>query len=225
MNIDFTPFIVSLKLSSITTLILFIFGMPVSAFIAYKKFKLKPVVESIITLPLVLPPTVIGFYLLLLLSPHWIIGSFFERYFNVRLVFSFTGIVIASCIYSIPFMIQSLKNGMESIDMSLIEASYSLGKGRIETFFRIIIPNMKNFIVTGLVMTFSHTMGEFGVILMLGGNIEGQTRVASIAIYDKVEQLDYHFAFVYSLILISISVLILVFLNYLNAGRKKDLIL
>ena len=131
MSIDFAPFLVSLKLSTLTTLILFIFGMPVSAFIAYKKFKLKPVVESIITLPLVLPPTVIGFYLLLFLSPRWIIGSFFERYFNVRLVFSFTGIVIASCIYSIPFMIQSLKNGMESIDMSLIEASYSRqGKDR-----------------------------------------------------------------------------------------------
>jgi molybdate transport system permease protein len=224
MNIDFLPFFVSIKLSVITTLILLIICFPLAILIGGKKFRLKPVAETIISLPLVLPPTVIGFYLLMFLSPRWIIGSFFENVFNVRLVFSFTGIVIASCVYSFPFMIQPLKNGIEAFDRSLLEASYSLGKSKIETFFRIIIPNIKTNIVTGIVMTFAHTMGEFGVILMIGGNISGQTRVASIAIYDKVEQLDYNFAYVYSIILVSISILILILLNLLNNRKKENLI-
>ncbi len=221
MNIDFTPFIISLKLSFITTVILLVICFPLALLIAFTKSRLKPLAESLIALPLVLPPTVIGFYLLLLLSPRWIIGSFFEKYFSLRLVFSFTGMVIASCIYSFPFMIQSLKNGMESFDKKLLEASYASGKGRLETFVRIMIPNIKNHIITGVVMTFAHTMGEFGIILMIGGNIPGKTSAASIAIYDRVELLDYHFAFVYSAVLISMNIIILIALNYLNGSMKR----
>ena len=220
MNIDFMPFFLSIKLSVITTFILLIICFPPAIFIGTKEFKLKPLAETVISLPLVLPPTVIGFYLLVFLSPRWIIGGFFEHFFNIRLVFSFAGIVIASCVYSLPFMLQPLKNGIQSLDRTLIEASYSLGKSKTETFFRIIIPNIKPNIITGIVMTFAHTMGEFGVILMLGGNIPGKTRVASIAIYDNVEQLNYGFASVYSAILIVFSIIILVIVNSFN-NRKK----
>ena len=222
MNIDFEPFLVSLKLSFFTTIILLIASFPLALFLAFKKFKLKFIIESFLSLPLILPPTIIGFYLLLFFSPRGLIGSFIENVFNVRVVFSFAGIVIASCIYSFPFMLQPLKNGLESIDKNIIEASYTLGKNKITTFFKLILPNMKNEIYSGIVMTFAHTMGEFGVILMIGGNIPGITRVASIAIYDKVEQLDYNFANIYSIILIIMSFSILISLNLLKKNKNRE---
>ncbi|OHD05387.1 MAG: molybdenum ABC transporter permease subunit [Spirochaetes bacterium GWD1_27_9] len=226
MSIDFVPFFVSLKLSLFTTIILLLICFPLALLFAFRKFRFKSIIESLISLPLILPPTIIGFYLLLFLSPRGFIGSFLENIFNIRLVFSFAGIVIASCIYSFPFMLQPLKNGLEGVDKNIIEASYTLGKGRITTFFKAILPNMIKDIYSGIVMTFAHTMGEFGVILMIGGNIPGQTRVASIAIYDKVEQLDYKFANIYSLILIFMSIFILISLNILKSkkfgGKSSD---
>jgi molybdate transport system permease protein len=219
--IDLTPFILSLKLSAVTTLILLVFSFFPAWFLAVRKNPLSAIAESFLTLPLVLPPTVIGFYILLLLSPRNPPGALFEEIFNYRLAFSFPGLVIASVIYSLPFMVQPLKNGFENLSKPLLEASWSLGKSKLQTFFHIILPQMKTFIITAAVMTFAHTMGEFGVILMVGGNLAGKTRVASIAIFENVEMMNYRSAHIYSLILIILSLTVLVSLNLMN-HQKKD---
>jgi molybdate transport system permease protein len=211
-----TTLSITFKLAFFTTLILTIIGLPLSAFISYKNFPLKTALETILTLPIVLPPTVLGFYYLILFSPDSPIGKFFLKLFNLELVFSFEGIVLASVIYNIPFMIQPLQNGFKSIPYELIEASYTLGKGKLETFFKIILPNMKNAILTAMVLTFAHTIGEFGVVLMVGGEIEGETLVASIAIYNKFQALEYKEAHIYALILLTISFLAILTINYIN---------
>lgn len=210
MNLDLTPFLISLKLSFITTLILFVITTPIAYLLANTKSKLKPFIESFIALPIVLPPTVIGFYFLVALSPNSSIGTFFYENFNINFLFSFTGLVIASCFYSLPFMMQPIQSAFESVDKSLIEASYLLKKSKIETFIKITMPLIKPSIIAACVITFAHTMGEFGVVLMIGGNIEGVTKVASIAIYDYVESLDFVSAHKYSLILIFFSYIVLV---------------
>lgn len=228
-KIDFTPMLVSLKLSFWTTLLLFLIAFPVALFLSFRKSKLTALLEPLITLPLVLPPAVIGFYVLLLLSPRNFPGAFFDKFLDIRFVFRFSGILIASLIYSFPFMVQPLKNGIESINPQLLEASYILGKSRLETLLKIIIPNIKPYILTGAVMTFAHTMGEFGVILIVGGNIPGKTKVASIFIYESVEVLNYTTAHVYSLIMLCLSFLILLTVNLAgrgsvnrSPGRRKE---
>lgn len=224
MKINLVPFGVSLSLSILTTLILLVVIFPLALFLGFTKSKLKPIFESIFTLPLVLPPTVLGFYILLMLSPRNAFGVFLEKYFDVRLAFNFSGILIASCIYSLPFMLQPLKNGIESVNRSLLEVSYTLGKSNLETFFRIILPNIKPFIFTGVVMTFAHTMGEFGVVLMVGGNIPNKTKVASIYIFENVEILNYGEAHIYSMILIAMSFIILIAVNLTNLNMKRNII-
>jgi molybdate transport system permease protein len=220
MKLDLMPLWLSFNLAFWTTLILLVISFPVALFLGAGRTLIKSVIESILTLPMVLPPTVIGFYILLLLSPESFPGRIIEKYFNIRLVFSFPGILIASIIYSLPFMVQPLKNGIESIRRDLIEVSYTLGKSRLETFFRIVIPNMRTFIVTGMAMTFAHTLGEFGVVLMVGGNIPGRTKVAGMLIFESVEVLDYSTAHVYSLIMICFCSVVLISVNLLN--RKKE---
>lgn len=220
---DFSPFLLSFKLALISTLILFILCVPLAYFMARVKFGFKPVLEAIITLPLVLPPSVLGFYMLVFLSPYSPLGGFFEKYFDIRLVFNFTGLVIASCIYSLPFMFAPILSGFKSLSNSLIEASYSLGKGKIYTLLKIALPNIKPSLLTAIIVSFAHTLGEFGVVLMIGGSIRGETKVASIAIYDAVELLDYKLAHVYSaiMLLISFSVLFAVyFLNHKSAQKQ-----
>ena len=224
MKINPAPFGISLTLSLLTTIILLIITFPLAIFLGFKKNRIKSALEAFFTLPLVLPPTVLGFYILLMLSPRNAFGIFLEKYFDIRLAFSFPGILIASCIYSFPFMLQPLKNGTESINRSLLEASYTLGKSKIETVFRIILPNIKTFIFTGIVMTFAHTMGEFGVVLMVGGNLPGRTKVASIYIYENVEILNYGEAHIYSIILIAMSFAILLAVNLINFNAKKEII-
>ncbi len=176
----------------------------------------KILVEAIVGLPLVLPPTVLGFYLLLAFSPESAFGRFLENYLNLRLVFSFPGLVIASMIYSLPFMIQPLQTGFRTIPHNLIEASYLLGKSKLTTLFRVILPNVKNALLTACILTFAHTIGEFGVVLMIGGNIPHETRVISVAIYDQVEAMNYGLANQYSLILLSFSFLVLVMVYFHN---------
>lgn len=215
------PFLISLKLSIITTFILLILGLPVSYFLALSKFKFKFIIKSIMTLPLVLPPTVLGFYFLIFFSKKSFIGFFFEKFFNIRLTFTFTGLIIASCIYSMPFMFQYLINGIENFNESLLDASYTLGKSKIYTFFKIIIPNIKPNLISGIIMTFVHTLGEFGVVLMIGGNIPGKTKVISIAIYDKVEELNYSTAHKYSFFLVLFSFIVILIINCLNFNHKK----
>ncbi len=175
----------------------------------------------VVSLPLVLPPTVIGFYLLLAFSPSGAFGKWLEHYFDIRLAFSFGGLLIGSVIYSLPFMVHPLLSGLRSLPASLEEASYSLGKTKTQTLFKVLLPNIKPSLLTGIVLTFAHTIGEFGVVLMIGGNIPGRTNVASIAVYDEVEALNYHNANVYAAILVGISVIIL-FLLYLSNRKLQE---
>jgi len=197
------------KLAGWTTAILFVIGFPIAYLLAYKRFPLKSVAEALISMPMVLPPTVLGFYMLMAYSPQGGLGSFLQRMFDVRLAFSFGGVLIASVIFSMPFMIQPLQNGLTAIPKSLREASYTLGKSEFTTFVRVLIPNMIPSIITAVAMTFAHCIGEFGVIIMVGGNIPGETRVASIAIYDEVQAMNYQTANQYSLVLFLISLVIL----------------
>lgn len=197
------------KLAGWTTAILFVIGFPIAYLLAYKRFPLKSVAEALISMPMVLPPTVLGFYMLMAYSPQGGLGGFLQRVFDVRLAFSFGGVLMASIIFSMPFMIQPLQNGLTAIPKSLREASYTLGKSEFITFVRVLIPNMIPSIITAVAMTFAHCIGEFGVIIMVGGNIPGETKVASIAIYDEVQAMNYQTANQYSLILFLISLVIL----------------
>jgi molybdate transport system permease protein len=225
MNIEWQPFLLSFKLSIATTCVLFFVSLPIAYFLSKSKSAWKIWLETILTLPLVLPPTVIGFYLLLFLSPRNGFGLWLESVFHVRLVFNFSGLVIASCVYSLPFMLLPLKNGLSQIPASLIEASESLGKGKMKTLFSVQLPNMVPLVVNALAITFAHTLGEFGVVLMIGGNIPGETRLASIAIFDSVEMLDYQSASVYSFVMIGISILLVFMVNAwnrnLNPGQSR----
>lgn len=210
------PLILTLKLALWTTILLFIIGIPLSYYIAYTRNKLTLVLEALVALPLVLPPTVLGFYLLLLLSKEGPLGALWYSLFDKQLVFTFEGIVLASIIYSLPMMIHPLSAGFRSVPKNIIEASWTLGKSKLETLFRVILPNMKASILTGLVLSFAHTIGEFGVVLMVGGNIEGETRVVSIAIYDAVEAIDYGTAHIYAGILFLLSFITLAVLFAIN---------
>ena len=173
-------------------------------------------------MPLVLPPTVLGFYFLILFSPDSFLGKIVKNLFNTELVFTFKGILIASIIYSLPFMVQPIQTGFKTINKSLIEASYTLGKGEIETLFKVLIPNIKNSIITAIVLTFAHTIGEFGVVLMVGGGIPGETLVASISIYNEVEALNYSSAHKYALILFLISFISILIVNYISYKSNKN---
>jgi molybdate transport system permease protein len=215
-QIDFTPFYLTLKLAFTTTVILFFVGMPLAYFLAYSKFKFKSAIEAVVALPLVLPPSVLGFYLLLIMSKNGFLGKFWQELFGHQLAFHYEGIVIASVIFSFPFMVHPLLSGFKSVNKSLIEASYTLGKSKIQTLFRVILPNMKPAIMTGITLSFAHTVGEFGVVLMVGGSIEGETKVVSIAIYDAVERLDYTTAHVYAAVLFGLSFFVLLLLYMLN---------
>jgi molybdate transport system permease protein len=211
---------VTFKLASLTTLFLFIVGLPISHWLAFSQFKLKPVFEALVSMPLVLPPSVLGYYILVAYSPrHWF-GSFLSRVFDVRLAFSFDGILIASIIFGLPFMVQPLQNGLRALPDSLREASLTLGKSKRETFFKVLLPNIKPSVITALAMTFAHAIGEFGVVLMVGGNMPGTTRVASIAIYDEVQSLNFDTANRYALILFAVSFIILVLIYTINKKNE-----
>ena len=209
------------KLAGWTTTILFIIGFPIAYLLAYQRFWFKSLVEAIISMPMVLPPTVLGFYMLVAYSPQNAFGGFLEKYLDVRLAFSFEGVLLASVVFSLPFMIQPLQNGLTAIPVSFREAAYTLGKSKTETFFRVLIPNMIPSIVTALAMTFAHCIGEFGVVIMVGGNMPGETRVASIAIYDEVQALNYEVANQYSMVLFILSVGLLTLIYSINGSTKK----
>ncbi len=217
-NMEFTPFLLSFKLAFVTTVILFILSLPLAWYLSQTRSKMKPVLEAITALPIVLPPSVLGFYLLWALSYNSPVGAFFEEVFGVKLVFSFTGLVIASCFYSLPFMVQPLQSGFENINKNMLEASYISGKSKLVTLFKVALPNIKPSLITALIITFAHTVGEFGVVLMVGGSIPGETKVASVAIYEMVEILDYSSAHIYSAIMILISFVVLLSV-YITNGR------
>ena len=219
--IESAPILLTLELAFLTTIILFFLSLPLANWLARKKNIFKTIAQVFVSLPLVLPPTVIGFYLLVAFSPANIFGRFLERYFDIRIVFSFGGLLIGSVIYSLPFMVHPILSGLLSLPSSLQEASYSLGKTKRQTLFKVLLPNIKPSLLTGIVLTFAHTIGEFGVVLMIGGNIPGKTKIASVAIYDEVEALNYHNANVYAAILLIISVTIL-FLLYLSNRKLQE---
>ena len=219
--LDPEPFYLTLKLAVVTTFILGLIGIPLAYWLAFTSARWKVVPEAIVGLPLVLPPSVLGFYLLLALSPENAFGKFIDTNFDLRLVFTFPGLVIGSVIYSLPFMIQPVQSGFRMIPRALIETAYTLGKGRFSTLTRVLLPNIKTALLTGGILTFAHTIGEFGVVLMVGGNIPGETRVISVAIYDEVEAMHYDNAGLYSAILLLFSFLVLVSVYLVNQRMHK----
>ena len=223
-DLDFDPFILSFKLAFTTTVILFLFALPLAWYLSQTKSKTKPIIEAITALPIVLPPSVLGFYILFTLSLNSPIGSFFDEYFGIKLVFNFTGLVVASCFYSLPFMVQPLQSGFESLNKNMLEASYISGKSKFITLIKVALPNIKPSLLTAIIVTFAHTVGEFGVVLMVGGSIPEETKVASLAIYEYVEVLDYEKAHIYSAIMLVMSFIVLFGVYVFNAKQKKTFI-
>lgn len=210
------------KLAGLTTCILLLVGLPIAYLLAYKRFFMRSFVEALISMPMVLPPTVLGFYMLILYSPTNAFGRWWEALTGNRLAFSFEGVLLASIVFGMPFMIQPLQNGFSAIPRSLREAAATLGKSRMSIFFNVLLPNMVPALVTAMALTFAHCIGEFGVVIMVGGNMPGETRVASIAIYDEVQALNYETANQYSLVLFLISLFLLTLIYGFNRTRKHS---
>ena len=219
--IDWSPLWLSLRLAFFTMAILLLLGIPLAWWLAYNRARWKAAVEAIISLPMVLPPSVLGFYLLLAFSPARGFGKLLDHWLDLRLVFTFPGLVIASVIYSLPFMINPLLAGFRSLPPDLHEASRTLGKSDWTTLFRILLPNMQASLITGAVLSFAHTIGEFGVVMMIGGSIPGETRVASVAIYDEVQSTHYGQANRYALVLLALSFTILLLVYLINHRYNK----
>ncbi len=211
----FSTGLLSLRLALVTSVVLLLIGVPLGFYLANMRGWMRGALESIVTIPLVLPPTVLGFYLLLLLGPN---GPFAP----LSLVFSFWGLVIGSVLFSLPFMVRPVQNSFEAIPKSVFEAGASMGAGPWEQFWLLAIPLAKNGIVSGLVLGFAHTLGEFGVVLMIGGNIPDKTRVLSIAIFDAVERLDYAQAHGLSAVLVLFSFLAVFLVSFLSRKGKNN---
>lgn len=218
---EWMPIWLSLKLAAITTLILLLIGLPVAYWLSRRNSIPKVIIEALITMPLVLPPSVLGFYLLLSFSPDSTLGRWLLSYFNISLVFSFEGLVVASVIYSLPFMISPLKSALSHLPPSLAQASYTMGKSKWQTFYSIQLPNIRSSLYTAIVLTFAHTLGEFGVVLMIGGKLDGITKVASIAIYDAVDSNQFLEANQYSMVLFAITFVIVILVFIFNRHATK----
>ena len=188
---DLSALLVTIKLASITTVILILVGTPIAWWLSQTRFKFKAVIEAIIALPLILPPTVLGFYLLMTLGTNGLIGNFLESLGGSSIAFTFTGLVVGSVIYSLPFVVQPLQNSFGSIGKQPMEVAATLGASKLDRFFTVAVPLARSGFITASVLGFAHTVGEFGVVLMIGGNIPGETGVLSIAIYDHVEAMEY----------------------------------
>jgi molybdate transport system permease protein len=206
---DWQAIWLSVRLAAATTAILCAIGLPLAYWIAYSPWRWKFLVEALVALPLVLPPTVLGFYVLLAMGPRSPLGAFYSRLTGGMLPFSFQGLLLASVLYSLPFTVQPVAAAFAAVDRRLIEASWCLGVSRIATFRRVIVPLALPGIATGGILSFAHTLGEFGVVLMVGGNIAGVTRTVSISIYDQVQALNYAGAWVTSLFLLAVSFAVL----------------
>jgi molybdate transport system permease protein len=216
------PLILSIRLALSVSAILFVLGMPLAYWLAYSRWRGKFLVESVVALPLVLPPTVLGFYVLVAMGPRGPLGRLWQAAFGHGLAFTFTGLVLASVLYSLPFTVQPLVAAFETIDRKLLDASAVLGAGRLRTFWRVILPMSVPGILTALVLSFAHTLGEFGVVLMVGGNLAGVTRTVSIDIYDRVQSLDYAAANNMALVLLAFSFVALSIVYGVNrrVGRR-----
>jgi molybdate transport system permease protein len=221
MALDPTPIWLTLRLAATSTLLLLLIATPLAWWLAHTRSLLKTPVEATVALPLVLPPTVLGFYLLTSLGPHGVVGGPWQALTGSTLAFSFAGLVIGSVIYSLPFVVQPLQNAFQALGAGPLEAAATLGAGPLDRFFTVALPLARHGFITALTLGFAHTVGEFGVVLMIGGNIPGQTRVLSIAIYDHVENLEYAQAQLLSagLLLFSFAVMFLVY--FLNRRAAK----
>ncbi len=210
---DLAPLWLTFRLAAVTTLILLFVGTALAWWLARSRSRLKPVIEAMTALPLVLPPTVLGFYLLIFLSPTAPLGAAWRSVTGDTLTFSFTGLVVASCLYSLPFMVQPLQAAFEALGRTPLEAAASLRAGPWDRFISVVVPMSARGYLTATVLSFAHTVGEFGVVLMVGGNIPGRTKVISIAIYEHVETINYAQAHALSAILLvfSFAVLLLVY--------------
>ncbi len=213
---DWTALFLSLKLALVATTILMIVTAPLACLMAYSRLPGKAFLEAFINLPLAMPPTVVGFYLLIMMGPEGWLGGLWTGATGSPLLFTFTGIVIASIIYSIPFALQPMRAAFEKIDPRLIESARILGLSPLAIFTRVIIPNSLNGIAASAILVFLHTLGAFGVILMVGGSVPGQTRVASVAIYEAVETLQYGNAAMMSLALLPICYIFLLVVHRLT---------
>jgi molybdate transport system permease protein len=215
-----SPILLSLALALVTSAILFVVGLPLACWLAFARFRLRFLVESVVALPIVLPPTVLGYYLLIEFGSHGALGAFWQRLTGHTLAFSFEGLVVGSVLYSLPFAVQPFTAAFSSVDRRLLAASASLGASRWRTFWRIVFPLSLPGILTGFALSFAHTLGEFGVVLMVGGNIAGRTRTASIAIFDSVQMFDYRTASRESWALLGISFALLVLIHAVDRGRN-----
>ena len=215
-GVDWQPLLLTFYLASVTTVILIVIGIPLAWWVSRTQIAAKPIIETFISMPLVLPPSVLGFYLLLAFSPQHAFGLWLEQYLQIRLIFSFSGLVIGSVMFSLPFMVQPIQAALQNLPSSLAEASRTLGKSEWHTLQRVLLPNIKPALLAGTVLSFAHTVGEFGVVLMIGGNIPGVTKVASIAIYDEVESLHYAAANVYAAVLAGVTFAILLLVYVMN---------
>jgi molybdate transport system permease protein len=216
MSITMGPLLLSLQLAAVTTLILIILGTPLAWWLSHSDSRLKPAIQAAVALPIVLPPTVMGFYLLIVLGPYGAIGRWWVEVTGEALTFSFTGLVIASCFYSLPFAVQPLQSAFDALGKKELEAARTLGASKLDAFFTIAVPLTVPGFITATILAFAHTLGEFGVVLMVGGNIPGETRVISIAIYDHVESLDYATAHQMSIVLVVFAFAILFSMFLLN---------
>ena len=213
---DLSPLWLTLQLAAVTAVVLLILGTPLAWWLSQTRSRMKPVIEAITALPLVLPPTVLGFYLLIIMSPRSPIGAFWVEVTGNTLTFSFTGLVIASALYSLPFTVQPLQAAFEGLGRAPFELAATLRAGPLDRFANIAVPMAGRGFLTAAVLTFAHTVGEFGVVLMVGGNISGQTKVISIAIYEQVETINYADAHVLSAIMLGFSFIVLLFVYTLN---------
>lgn len=215
MNV-FGPLWLSIQLALVTTLVLVLLGTPVAWWLSQTTTRWKPAIQAVVAMPIVLPPTVLGFYLLILLGPNGGIGSWWVQITGSALTFSFTGLVIASCVYSLPFAVQPMQNAFEALPRQYLERAWTLGASRLDAFFSVVVPLSVRGFVSGIVLSFAHTLGEFGVVLMVGGNIPGETRVVSIAIYDHVESLNYAAAHRMSILLLVFAFVVLMAMFVFN---------
>ena len=220
--LDPQPLLLTLKLATHTTLLLTLIGIPLAYFLAFGRSRIRYIIEVISSLPLVLPPTVLGFYLLLLFSPTSPVGAWLAQVWDIRLAFSYAGLVIGSMLFSLPFMLLPLTSAFRSIPPNLLDAARTLGKSEANILARVILPNCKMGLIGALILTFAHTVGEFGVVLMIGGNIPGETQVASIALYHEVETLNYTAAHLYAAILVGFSFVVLLALRLLSVRATHE---
>ncbi|HEY2462032.1 MAG TPA: molybdate ABC transporter permease subunit [Candidatus Acidoferrum sp.] len=214
--------LLSVRLALLVSAILFVLGIPLAYWLAYSRWRAKFLVEAVVALPLILPPTVLGFYVLVAMGSRGPLGKFWQAEFGHTLAFTFTGLVLASVLYSLPFTVQPLVASFENVDRQLLNASAVLGANRLRTFFRVILPLSLPGVITALVLSFAHTIGEFGVVLMVGGNLPGVTRTVSIDIYDHVQSLEYAEASRMALLLLLFSFVVLCIVYGVNRhiGRR-----